>query len=109
MKKLTFAFGAAALLSLAALTAPAHAQAGGPFIQAQVYVTPAPPPHHPRYYAPPPPPRHYHPGHYDGPRRHGYYDHGRRDWDGRRHGRRDYDGDGVPNRYDRRPNNPYRY
>lgn len=23
--------------------------------------------------------------------------------------RRDRDGDGVPNRYDRRPNNPYRY
>ncbi|MNS73609.1 hypothetical protein D3C72_1070550 [compost metagenome] len=108
MKKLTFAFGAAALLSLAALTAPAHAQAGGPFIQAQVYVTPAPPPRH-HYYAPPPPPRHYHPGYYDGPRRHGYYDHGRRDWEGRRHGRRDNDGDGVPNRYDRRPNNPYRY
>eukprot|EP01137_Pigoraptor_chileana_P025663 Opistho-2@95455 len=71
MKKLTFAFGAAALLSLAALTAPAHAQAGGPFIQAQVYVTPAPPPRH-HYYAPPPPPRHYHPGYYDGPRRHAH-------------------------------------
>ena len=24
-------------------------------------------------------------------------------------GYRDRDGDGVPNRYDRRPNNPYRY
>ena len=71
MKKLTFAFGAAALLSLAALTAPAHAQAGGPFIQAQVYVTPAPPPRH-HYYAPPPPRAHYQPGYYDGPRRRGY-------------------------------------
>lgn len=26
-----------------------------------------------------------------------------------RHGWRDRDGDGVPNRYDRRPDNPYRY
>ena len=25
------------------------------------------------------------------------------------YGYRDRDGDGVPNRYDRRPNNPYRY
>jgi hypothetical protein len=24
-------------------------------------------------------------------------------------GRRDRDGDGIPNRFDRRPNNPYRY
>ena len=39
----------------------------------------------------------------------------RREWrhdHGPRHGhmspRRDRDGDGVPNRYDRRPNNPYR-
>ncbi|RIX80193.1 hypothetical protein D3H34_12670, partial [Acidovorax cavernicola] len=62
-----------------------------------------------RYYAPPPPPRHYHRDYYDGPRRHGYYGHGHRDWEGRRYGRRDNDGDGVPNRYDRRPNNPYRY
>ena len=105
MKKLTFAFAAAALVSLAALSAPAQAQTGGRFIQAQVYVVPAPP--HRRYYAPPPPPRHYHPGYYRDGRR---YDHGRR-WDDRRHygGRRDNDRDGVPNRYDRRPNNPYRY
>ncbi|WP_198086949.1 hypothetical protein [Variovorax sp. E3] len=104
MKKLTLAFGAAALLSLAAFTAPAQAQSGGSFIQAQVYVVPAPPPR--RYYAPPPPPRYYHgPRHYQGDR---YYRDRR--WDDRRHyGRRDNDGDGVPNRYDRRPNNPYRY
>ncbi|RQO58151.1 hypothetical protein DBV14_08550 [Variovorax sp. KBW07] len=108
MKKLSFAFAAAALLSLAAVTAPAQAQTGGRFIQAQVYVVPAPPPHR-RYYAPPPPPRHYHgPRYYHGPDR--YYDRGGRRWDDRRHysGRRDNDGDGVPNRYDRRPNNPYR-
>ncbi|QSI32320.1 hypothetical protein GNX71_23115 [Variovorax sp. RKNM96] len=104
MKKLTFAFAAAALVSLAALSAPAQAQTGGRFIQAQVYVVPAPPP--PRRYYAPPPPRHYHPGYYRDGR---HYDHGRR-WDDRRHygGRRDNDGDGVPNRYDRRPNNPYR-
>ncbi|WP_422087528.1 hypothetical protein [Variovorax sp.] len=105
MKKLTLAFGAAALLSLAAFTAPAQAQPGGSFIQAQVYVVPPPPPR-PRYYAPPPPPRYYHgPRHYHGGDRY-YRD---RRWDDRRHGRRDNDGDGVPNRYDRRPNNPYRY
>ena len=28
---------------------------------------------------------------------------------GHRHYRRDRDGDGVPNRFDRRPDNPYRY
>jgi hypothetical protein len=99
VKKLTFAIGAAALLSLAALSAPAQAQTGGSFIQAQVYVVPPPPPR--RHYAPPPPPRYYGPPrHYHGPDR--YYR------DGRRYGRRDSDGDGVPNRYDRRPNNPYR-
>jgi hypothetical protein len=104
VKKLTFAFGAAALLSLAALSASAQAQTGGSFIQAQVYVVPPPPPR--RYYAPPPPPRYYGPPrHYHGDR---YYRDRRWD-DGRRHGRRDNDGDGVPNRYDRRPNNPYRY
>jgi hypothetical protein len=104
MKKLTFAIAAAALMSLAALSAPAQAQTGGRFIQAQVYVVPEPPPPR-RYYAPPPPPRHYHPGYYRDGR---HYD---RRWDDRRHygGRRDNDGDGVPNRYDRRPNNPYRY
>ena len=104
MKKLTLAFGAAALLSLAAVTAPAQAQPGGSFIQAQVYVVPPPPPR--RHYYAPPPPRYYHgPRHYHGGDRY-YRD---RRWDDRRHGRRDNDGDGVPNRYDRRPNNPYRY
>lgn len=33
----------------------------------------------------------------------------RQAWRAHRHGMRDYDRDGVPNRYDRRPNNPYRY
>ena len=49
----------------------------------------------------------YRPGHFyaqpvwvSGP--HGYYMRGG-GW------RRDHDGDGVPNRYDRRPHNPYRY
>jgi len=38
---------------------------------------------------------------YDSPERYGYRH------DGDRH-YRDRDGDGVPNRYDRRPNDPYR-
>lgn len=108
MKKIiSFAVAAASLLSLGALTTPAQAQPFGPSIDAQVYVVPGPPP--PRYYAPPPPryyapppPRHYH--------RHDRHWDDRR-WDDRRGGyyRRDRDGDGVPNRYDRRPDNPYRY
>lgn len=90
MKKLSLAFfGTAAAVALAALSVPAQAQ-----------------PHHGhRDYRPrvivvqPPPPRHiarhgYHPRHDRG----GYY----------RHARRDSDRDGVPDRYDRRPNNPYR-
>jgi hypothetical protein len=42
---------------------------------------------------------------------HGYYGHqGQRDRDGASHRvYRDRDGDGVPNRYDRRPENPRRY
>ena len=36
-----------------------------------------------------------------------YYGHERRH--GRHHGWRDADRDGVPNRYDRAPHNPYRY
>ncbi|MDQ0569115.1 hypothetical protein QFZ42_000949 [Variovorax paradoxus] len=108
MKKLIFAISAAALLSLAALSAPAQAQTGGRFIQAQVYVVPAPPPPRHHYYAPPPPRHHYYgPGYHRGHDR--YEDRRHRHWEERRYGRRDYDGDGVPNRYDRRPNNPYRY
>ena len=98
MKKLSFAFAAAALLSLGSLGTAAQAQPSGRFVQTQVYVVPAPPPRHyygppPRRYYAPPPPRHYR--------------HDRR-WDNRRGGYRDNDRDGVPNRYDRRPNNPYR-
>jgi hypothetical protein len=43
---------------------------------------------------------------YDEPYRTGYYDSGRGNYYG---GPRDRDGDGVANRYDRRPDNPYRY
>lgn len=100
MKKLSFAFAAAALLSLGSFGTAAQAAPFGHGINAQVYVVPGPPHHYRgpdrRYYAPPPPPRHYR--------------HDRR-WDDRRHGggyRRDNDRDGVPNRYDRAPNNPYR-
>lgn len=68
---------------------------------APVYVQPAP-----RYYAPAP-------VYYgNGP---GYYRHDNYRGDNYRHGNRGYaatrwdrDGDGVPNRYDSRPNNPYR-
>lgn len=113
MKKLIFAIGTAALLSLAALSAPAQAQTGGRFIQAQVYVVPAPPPPRHHYYAPPPPRHHYYgPGYHRGHDRYDDRRHRRweeRRWEERRYGRRDYDGDGVPNRYDRRPENPYRY
>jgi hypothetical protein len=61
----------------------------GVFVPAPVYVQPRPVYVQPRpvYYAP-----RYH--HY---KRHHYYS------------RHDRDGDGVPNRYDRRPTNPYRY
>ena len=93
MKKLSLALATAALLSLAALSAPAQAQ-----------------PHHGDHgyrphvvVVPPPPPRHVVRHDYD---RHADYHHGRRaDY---RHARRDSDRDGVPDRYDRRPHNPYR-
>ena len=102
MKKLSYALAAAAtLLSFGTFGTAAQATPFGHRVHTQVYVVPGPPPPHHyrgpdrRYYAPPPPPRHYR--------------HDRR-WDDRRHGgyRRDRDGDGVPNRYDRAPNNPYR-
>ena len=100
MKKLSFAIAAAALLSLGAIGTAAQAQPfGGRVTQTQVYVVPAPPPP-PGYYRRPPP-RHY----YAPPPRY-RRDHDRR-WDHRR-GRWDNDRDGVPNRYDRAPNNPYR-
>jgi len=105
MKKLITGFGAAMLLSLAAIGTPAQAQTGGHFVRTQVYVVPAPPPRHYQHRHYPPPPPHYHPGYQRG---HGYY-HRDRYGGGRRHGYRDSDRDGVPNRYDRRPNNPYRY
>jgi hypothetical protein len=111
MKKIAFTLGAAALLSLGALTtAPAHAHG----YDNRVIVVPAPPPPPRVYYTPPPPvyygppPRHY--GYDD--RRHYHRDRGwgDRDRDGvpNRYDR-DRDGDGVPNYYDRRPGNPYRY
>ncbi|MBP6894863.1 MULTISPECIES: hypothetical protein [Pseudacidovorax] len=109
MNKLTMAFSAGAL-ALAGLAVPALAQASGPSIQAQVYLggpPPAPayvPVPAPVYY--PPPPRHYYgpPPRYYGPPPHHYHrpPHHRRGWG-------DADRDGVPNRYDRRPHNPYRY
>ncbi|MET3443738.1 hypothetical protein ABIC94_004544 [Variovorax paradoxus] len=97
MKKFSLAFGAAVMLSLAALSAPAQAQ-----------------PHHGDHgyrphvvVVPPPPPRHVTRHHYDHRHdRRADYRHGRRAE--YRHARRDSDRDGVPDRYDRRPHNPYR-
>ena len=96
MKKMFFAVGTAAVVALAALSAPAQAQPHhGPGYRPHVVVVPPPPPRHVvrhdhRYR------NGYHPGH--------RYDH-RGPY---RYGRRDSDRDGVPDRYDRRPNNPYR-
>lgn len=107
------ALATAAVLSLAAFGGAAHA---GPTIHAQV-VLGAPQPvlvHDSR------------PVPYYGPRHGGYYreDYRHRDprwehrrWEerrwhhdrGYRRGWGDADRDGVPNRYDRRPHNPYRY
>ena len=108
MRKITFALGAAALLSLGAITVPAHAEYGERYPH-RVIVVPAPPPPPQVYYGQP---------HYGQPYRgHGddRWDHRRRGWgDNDRDGipnryDRDRDNDGVSNRYDRRPNNPYRY
>ncbi len=113
MKKVSFAICAAALVSLGALTAPAHAQYGhqGQRYPHNVIVVPGPPPPPPGYYGHQPQRWHhgdrrdYRGDHYRGGR--GYGD---RDGDGipNRYDR-DRDNDGVPNRYDQRPNNPYRY
>ncbi|MET3443393.1 hypothetical protein ABIC94_004186 [Variovorax paradoxus] len=124
MKKLaiTLSIGAASLLSMAgALMVPTAAHA-----QREVYVEVPPPP--PRSERTPPPRRGYvwAPGHYEwrGGRHvwvRGMYVRARpgyayrapewRERDGRweyRRGQWDRDGDGVPNRHDRRPNNPNR-
>lgn len=98
MKKLSLAIGAAALLALGALSAPAQAQPhhgynGHPGYRPHVIVVPPPPPRHAI--------RHGHSRHYDRHYHHPRYDRHHRGW-------RDNDRDGVPNRYDRRPNNPYR-
>jgi len=113
--------GAASLLSMGALTVPTAAQA-----QAVITIQGPPPP--PRYERMPPPRRGYvwSPGHYEwrGGRHvwvRGMYVRARpgyayrapewRENNGRweyNRGRWDRDGDGVPNRQDRRPDNPYR-
>ena len=102
MKQMFLAAGTAALLALGALATPAQAQPhghpGGHHDRPQVIVVQPPPP---AYRVAPP--RH-------GPRYDHRYDH-RRDhgYDRRAHRRvRDHDRDGVPDRHDRFPNNPYR-
>ena len=88
MKKFSLAFAAAAVTALVTLSTPVEAQ-----------------PYHRDGYRPPvvvvvqPPPRRV-------VVRNGYYRHARGPY--YRHGRRDSDRDGVPDRFDRRPNNPYR-
>jgi hypothetical protein len=90
MKKMFFAFGAAAAVALATLSGAAQSQPhhGERGYRPHVVVVPPPPPRHIMRHG-------YHPRHDD----RAYY----------RHARRDSDRDGVPNRYDRRPHNPYRY
>jgi hypothetical protein len=103
MKTYLKAFAALAIGATVMLAAPAMARVNvdvnvglpGVFYPAPVYVQPQPVYVQPRpVYVQPAPvyyERHWNRGHH-----HGY-------------GRRDSDGDGVPDRYDRRPNNPYRY
>ncbi len=118
---LALSIGAASLLSVGALTVPMAAQAQ-PLVAVQV----ARPP--PRFERVPPPRRGYvwAPGHYEWRGgRHAWvggvwvrarpgYAYRAPEWrqEGGRWqysaGRWDRDGDGVPNRYDRRPNNPNR-
>lgn len=97
MKQMFLAVGAAALLALGALAAPAQAQPhghpGGRHDRPQVIVVQPPPPHR---FAPP-----RHDSRYDHRRDHRYDRHGHRRL-------RDRDRDGVPDRYDRFPGNPYR-
>jgi len=124
MKKLavTFAMGAASLLSLGAVMVPTAVQA-----QAEVTVRVAPPPARYERVPPPRPGYVWAPGHYEW--NHGRYVWHRGNWmQGRegyayrapqwrensgghweyQAGRWDNDRDGVPNRYDRKPNNPSR-
>ncbi|MDM0076547.1 hypothetical protein QTH90_19210 [Variovorax sp. J2P1-59] len=114
MKKIAFALGTVALLSLATLSVPALAQ---PYSN-RVIVVPAPPPPPARGYVVTPGYGYVQPGYvHRGP---GYYQGRDGRWDRRGYGDRDHDGvpnrydrdrdgDGVPNRYDYRPDNPYRY
>lgn len=98
MKKI-FGISAGILAGALLLSAPAMARVDVDVhlgVPAPVYVSPAPVYVAPRpvYVAPRPvyvhPHRYYHHRHHFRPRG-------------------DYDRDGVPNRFDRRPNNPYRY
>lgn len=123
MKKivLSLAMGAASIVALGAFTVPTVAQA-----QPAIIIQTAPPP--PRFERVPPPRRGFvwAPGHWEWRgHRHAWvpgvwvrarpgYAYRQPEWrqnDGRwemRRGGWDRDGDGVPNRYDRHPNNPYR-
>jgi len=97
MKKILSAFATAAAIAFAVSSAPAQAQPhhGDRGYRPHVVVDPPPPPRHITRHG-------YHPRHDhhadDRHDRRGYY----------RHARWDSDRDGVPDRYDRRPHNPYR-
>ena len=114
MKKiLSLAIGAAALVSLGTLATAAQAgDRGG--VQAQVSIQAPLLLAHYDNYAPRPVPavraQPAYPVQSQYGRRDGYRDGYRQEgrWD-HRHARYDRDGDGVPDRFDRRPNNPYRY
>ena len=132
MKKVLSA--CAAIASMAAIVLPAQAQIptphGGYYHGNQVYV--APPPRYepipnprpgynwaPGYWQPYGSRHNWVAGHWVAQPGYVYREPGWREPDGRwaerrwerrhGHGLRDSDGDGVPNRYDRRPHNPYRY
>lgn len=96
MKKMSLAIGTAALAVLAVLHAPAQAQPHPRHLAHRPHVVVVPAPPRP-VLRPHPVARHvYRPA----------YRHDHRAY--HRHAWRDSDRDGVPNRYDRRPHNPYR-
>lgn len=98
MKKRSLALVTAALVALVTFSAPAQSQPhpGDRGFRPHVIVVP------------PPPPRHVVRQGYDN-RHDRRADHRRGYRADYRHARRDSDRDGVPDRYDRRPHNPYRH
>lgn len=101
----------AASPALARVDVDFHIGVPGVYVQpAPVYVAPRPVYVQPQpvYVQPQPVYTQPHPVYYERYERQYHRNWRERDWRERRM-YRDHDGDGVPNRYDRRPNNPYRY